>query len=463
MFCKRYIVEDNENRASDKESSDQDVHDSLRRRSSISIKSILKSLGPGIVTGAADDDPSGIATYAQAGASFGLGMLWMALFQYPLMTVIQQICARIGLITGDGLAAVIKKKYSNKIVLPLASLLLIANTINIGADIGAMGSAIKLIFPQIPFVLPTLFFTAFILLIQILVPYRRYVKILKFLTISLFAYVATAIIVGGDPYSLLKATLIPHIEFTPEFALMFVAMFGTTISPYLFFWQTSEEAEEEVKKNKIPEINVGTPEVSKKEVKLMKSDVAIGMFFSQLIMWSIIVTTAGSLHNHGITDVQTSEQAAKSLEPVVKSFPYSGQIAKIIFALGIVGTGLLAVPVLAGSSAYALSDAFGWKQGLSKKFKQAKAFYLVIAVSTIIGLWINFANIDPIKALVYTAVINGVTAVPILFTMMKIANDKKILGERVNGRVTNTIGWITVVIMGIAVVTMFATFYYQGT
>jgi NRAMP (natural resistance-associated macrophage protein)-like metal ion transporter len=234
MFCKRYIVEDNENRASDKESSDQDVHDSLGRRSSISIKSILKSLGPGIVTGAADDDPSGIATYSQAGAIFGLGMLWMSLFQYPLMTVIQQICARIGLITGDGLAAVIKRKYSNKIVMPLASLLLIANTINIGADIGAMGSAIKLIFPQIPFVLPTLFFTAFILLIQILVPYRRYVKILKFLTISLFAYVATAIIVGGDPYSLLKATLIPHIEFTPEFALMFVAMFGTTISPYCF-------------------------------------------------------------------------------------------------------------------------------------------------------------------------------------------------------------------------------------
>src|SRR5438093_4180518 len=247
MFYKRYIVDDNENRAGDK--------DSLGRRSSISIKSILKSLGPGIVTGAADDDTSGIATYSQAGASFGLGMLWMALFQYRLMTVIQEICGRIGLITGDGLAAVIKRKYSNKIVLPLASLLLIANTINIGADIGAMGSAIKLIFPQIPFVLPTLFFTAFILLIQILVPYRRYVKILKFLTISLFAYVATAIIVGGDPYSLLKATLIPHIELNPEFALIFVAMFGTTISPYLFFWETSEEAEEEVKKKKIPEIN----------------------------------------------------------------------------------------------------------------------------------------------------------------------------------------------------------------
>ncbi|HEY7080164.1 MAG TPA: divalent metal cation transporter [Nitrososphaeraceae archaeon] len=207
---------------------------------------------------------------------------------------------------------------------------------------------------------------------------------------------------------------------------------------------------------------MGTPQVSKKEFKLMKTDVGIGMFFSQLIMWSIIVTTAGSLHNHGITDVETSEQAAKSLEPAIKSFPYSGQIAKIIFALGIVGTGLLAVPVLAGSSAYALSDAFGWKQGLSKKFKQAKAFYLVIAVSTIIGLWINFSNIDPIKALVYTAVINGVTAVPILFIIMKIANDKNILGKRVNGRVKNTIGWTTVTIMAIAVIIMFVTFYYQS-
>ena len=418
-------------------------------------------MGPGVVTGAADDDPSGIATYSQAGASFGFGMLWMALFLYPFITVIQEICGKIGLITGDGLAAVIKKKYSNKIVLPLASLLLIANTINIGADIGAMGASVKLVFPQIPFVLSTLFFTAFILLVQILIPYRRYVKILKFLTMSLFAYIATAIIVGGNPSQLLIATVTPHIEFTPQFAMMFVAMFGTTISPYLFFWQASEEAEEEVKEKKIPEINGGTPQVSSKEVKLMKADVAIGMFFSQLIMWYIIVTTAGSLHSQGITDVQTSEQVAKSLEPAVKSFPHSGQIAKIIFALGIVGTGLLAVPVLTGASSYALADAFGWKQGLSKKFKQAKAFYLVIAVSTVIRLWINFTNIDPIKALVYTAVINGVTAVPILFVIMKIANDKNILGKRVNGRLTNTIGWMTVAIMSIAVVTMLLSFYYQ--
>jgi len=436
--------------------------DSSSRDEPNSLRNLLNSLGPGVVTGAADDDPSGIATYSQAGASFGFGMLWMALFQYPLMTVIQEICGKIGLITGDGLASVIKKKYSNRIVLPLASLLLIANTINIGADIGAMGASVKLIFPQTPFVLSTLFFTAFIILVQIFIPYRRYVKILKFLTMSLFAYIATAIIVGGNPYQLLIDTITPHIEFTPQFAMMFVAMFGTTISPYLFFWQTSEEAEEDVKEKKIPEINVGTPQVSRKEVRLMKADVAIGMFFSQLIMWSIIVTTAGSLHSQGITNIQTSEQVAKSLEPAVKSFPHSGQISKIIFSLGIIGTGLLAVPVLTGASSYALADAFGWKQGLFKKFKRAKAFYLVIAVSTVIGLWINFTNIDPVQALVYTAVINGVTAVPILFVIMKIANDKNILGRRINGRFTNTIGWLTVVVMSIAVVIMLLSFYHSN-
>ena len=321
-----------------------------------------------------------------------------------------------------------------------------------------MGAAIKLVIPQIPFFFPTLIFTVFILTVQIFVPYRRYVKILKYLTISLFAYIVTAFIVGGHGLNLLMSTLMPHIEFSSEFAMMFVAMLGTTISPYLFFWQTSEEAEEEVKKKKIPEINVGTPQISTREVKLMKADVAMGMFFSQLIMWSIIVTAAGSLHNHGIADVQTAEQVAKSLEPAVRSFPHSGEIAKIIFSLGIVGTGLLAVPVLAGSSAYALSDALGWKQGLFKKFKQAKSFYLIIAASTIVGLWINFSNIDPIKALVYTAVINGVTAIPILFVIMRIANDKKILGKRINNRLSNLLGMITFISMIVAAVIMFFTF-----
>jgi len=426
-----------------------------------SIKSALRSLGPGLITGASDDDPSGIATYSQAGASFGLGMLWMALFQLPMMTVVQEMCARIGLVEGDGLTFVIKKKYSMKVVLPLASLLLIANTINIGADIGAMGASLKLLIPQIPFFMPTLLFTGFILLAEIAIPYHKYVKILKYLTISLFAYVITAMIVGGSFGTLLIASVVPHIEFTSQFAIMFVAILGTTISPYLFFWQTSQEAEEDLDKKKIEDIDIGKPQITKKELRIMRTDVAVGMFFSQLIMWSIIVTTAGSLHTHGISDIQTSDQAAKALEPAVKSFPNSGQISKLIFALGIIGTGLLAIPVLAGSSAYALSDTFGWKQGLNKKFGQAKSFYLIIAASTVIGLWINFSNIDPIKALVYSAVINGVIAVPILYFVMRIANDKKILEDRVNGKLSNLIGWGTVIVMGISVVVMFFTFSFQ--
>jgi NRAMP (natural resistance-associated macrophage protein)-like metal ion transporter len=417
----------------------------------------LKSLGPGIITGASDDDPSGIATYSQAGAQFGFGMLWLAVLQYPFMMVVQEMCARIGLITGSGLAGVIKNKYPRKVVFPIASLLLIANTINIGADISAMAASIRLGFPQIPIVAVTLSFTAFIILSEIFVPYSRYVKILKYLTISLFAYLATAIIVGGNVNQILAATLIPHIELTPTFAMMFVAIIGTTISPYLFFWQASEEAEEDVAKHKIKEIGKGRPKIVKKEIKLMRTDVAIGMAFSQLIMWSIIATTAGSLHTRGITDIQSADQVAKALEPLVKTFPAAGEISKAIFALGIIGTGLLAIPVLAGSCGYALSDMFGWKQGLGKTFKQAKGFYVVIAASTLIGLWINFTNIDPIKTLVYTAVINGVIAVPILFAVMKIANDKKVLGDKTNSRLSNVIGWLTFVIMGISVVIMFVT------
>jgi Mn2+/Fe2+ NRAMP family transporter len=379
------------------------------------------------------------------------------------MAVIQEISVRIRLITGKSMGEVLKEKYSKNIVIivyPIASLLLIANTINIGADIGAMAASVKLIFPQTPTIAATLSFTAFILASEILLPYEKYVKILKYLILSLFVYIFTAIIVGGNILRFLFASIIPHIEFTKEYAMMFVAVFGTSISPYVFFWQASEEAEEDVAKNKIKEIGKGKPKITKREIKLMRIDVAFGMAFSKLIMWAIIITTAGSLHTHGLTDIQTSEQAAKALEPLVRTFPHSGEISKTIFALGIIGTGLLAVPVLAGSCGYMLSDAFGWKEGLSKKFKQAKAFHLVIAVSTIIGLWINFVNIDPIKALIYTAVINGVIAVPILFAIMRIANDKKILEGRTNGLISNILGWLTFIIMGISVVILFIGWNY---
>lgn len=421
------------------------------------FKSFFKSLGPGLITGASDDDPSGIATYSQAGAQFGFGTLWLALFQLPLMIVIQEMCARIGLVTGSGLAGIMKKRYSKKTVYPIISLLLIANTINIGADIGAMSASVKLVLPQLQIVIVTILFTALVICAEIFIPYRKYVTILKYLTLSLLAYVITAFVVGGNWNEILVSSVIPHFEFTPTFVMLFVAIFGTTISPYLFFWQTSEEAEEDVAKDKIKEIGEGKPITKKKEITLMRKDVAVGMAFSQAIMWFIIITTAGTLHVHGLTDISTADEAAQALEPLVKTFPHAGELSKTIFALGIIGTGLLAIPVLAGSSAYALSEEFGWKEGLSKKFKQAKGFYLIIAASTVVGLWVNFADIDPIKALIYAAVINGIIAVPLLVLIMKIGNDKQILETRTNGKISNIAGWITVGVMGFSVIAMFLT------
>ncbi|MDQ6724286.1 MAG: Nramp family divalent metal transporter [Thermoproteota archaeon] len=424
----------------------------------MSIKSFLQSLGPGLITGAADDDPASIATFSQVGAKFGFGMLWTVLLSYPLTTVIEEMCGRIGLLTGSGLAAIIVKKYSKKVVLPIISLLFIVNTINVGADIGAMAASSSLLMPQVPLNIFSIFFTIFIIMTIILIPYKRYVKILKYLTLSLLAYIITAIIVGGNWYQILIATIVPHIEFTTDFATMLVAILGTAISPYLFFWQTSEEAEEDVSKHKIKEIGKGNPKVTEKEIKSMKTDIAVGIGFAQFITWSIVITATGSLHNNGITDIQSAEQAAKSLEPMVKTFPNAGEISKLIFAVGIIGTGFLSIPVLAGSTAYALSDTFSWKQGLSNKFGQAKAFYLIIAISGIIGLGINFLGINPIKALVYTSVINGVVSIPILFVLLKISNDKEILKEKTNGLLSNIVGWMTFTIMTILVVVMIVTF-----
>jgi NRAMP (natural resistance-associated macrophage protein)-like metal ion transporter len=422
-----------------------------------SIADLLRSLGPGLVTGASDDDPSGIATYSQVGAKFGLGMLWMALFQLPMMIAVQEICARIGLVTGKGLATVIKNRYSKNIVYPISGLLIVANTINIGADIGAMGASIRLVFPTLPDFSAIILFTIVILAAEIFIPYRKYVKVLKYLTLSLFAYVITALIVGGDFRQIFLATLIPHFEFSSEFIMLFVAMFGTTISPYLFFWQASEEAEEDVAKHKIKEIGEGNPEISKKEMRVMEADVTIGMLLAQFITWSIIITTAGSLHLNGITDIGTADQAAQALEPLVKTFPYAGELSKLIFALGIIGTGLLAVPVLAGSSAYALSDTFGWKEGLGKRFSQAKPFYVIITCSTIIGLWIAMSNTNPIQALIYAAVINGIIAVPMLFIIVRLGNDREILRGITNGIFSNIVGWITFAIMAISVGLLFFT------
>ena len=460
--------DDNDDRSSynDKVVPPSQPSSSLSKSSHFSFKELLKSLGPGVITGAANEDPTTITAYSQAGAQFGFGMLWLALFQYPMLTIFQEMCARIGLVTGGGLAAAIKCKYpkdekQKAVVILIASLILVANTINLGADIGAMAASVRLVFPQLSGIIATLCFTGLIVSAEILVPYKKYVKILKYLVISILAYVITAIIVGvgGRWDQILFSSVIPHFEFTPAFALILVASFGATMSPYTFFWQTSEQAEEDVVKHKITEISgydrgSYRPKISKREFRLMRLDVAIGMALAQLIMWSVITTTAGSLHTHGITDIQTADQAAKALQPLVKTFPNSGEIAKTIFALGIIGTGMLAVSVMAGASGYALSDALGWKEGLSKKFTQAKKFYVVIAASTVIGLWINFVNIDPIKALLYTAIINGVMVIPIFIAIMRIANDRKILKDKVNGKISNVIGCTTIVVMAVSVVTM---------
>jgi Mn2+/Fe2+ NRAMP family transporter len=351
----------------------------------------------------------------------------------------------------------IKKEIFKKILIPISGLVLIANTINIGADIAAMGASVRLLVPEVPVLVATIIFVVLIIGLEILVPYKKYTKILKYLVLFPLSYIITALIVGGSWSQILTSSIIPHIEIKPEFAMMFVAIIGTSISPYLFFWQASEEAEEDVAKQKIKEIGKGNPTVSKKEIKFMRIDIAVGIAFAELIVWAIVITTAGSLHSHGVTDIQSADQAARSLEPLVKTFPHAGEIAKGIFAVGIISTGLLAIPVLAGSSGYILADTFGWKQGLNKKFKQAKAFYLVIAAATSIGLIINLVHIDPIKALIYAAVINAVTSIPILFVLLKISNDKSILKEETNGNLSNTVGWITFIVMIVSVAIMFIT------
>ena len=427
-----------------------------------SFKSFLKFLGPGLITGASDDDPASIGTFSQAGAKFGFGLLWTVLFTLPLMLVVQEMSARLGLLKGNGLAAIMKKKYSKKVVLPIVFLLLIANIINIGADIRIMSDSAKIIIPSSFSLFSSsstysLIFTFSIITAILLIPYKRYVGILKYLTISLLAYIATAVIVGGNWYQILSSTLVPHIELSTDFIIMLVALFGTAISPYLFFWQASEEVEEEISMNKIKDIGKGKPSVSDKEIKTMRKDVISGMGFAQFITWTIVITCSGSLHDHGITDIQSAEQAAKSLEPIVKTFPDAGIISKTIFAAGIIGTGLLSVPILASSAAYALSDTFEWKEGLSKNFGQAKAFYFVIAFCGIIGLIIPLLGINPIKALVYTSVINGVVSVPVIFVIMRLANDKKILQERTNGPLLNIMGWLTFGIMATLTIIMFIT------
>ena len=432
-----------------------------KKKSKLSFLSVLTSLRPSLITGAADNDPSAITNYSQAGTKFGLGLLWLVIFLYPFITVIVGTCARIGIVTGSGLTSVICKKYPKIVAFPIVVLLIVGNVINISADMGAMSASIKLIFPQIPLIGFSIIFSTIILSSIILISYKKYARILRYLTLTLLVYFITAIIVRGNWSEILFFSIVPHIELTPEFMMMIVAIFGNALSPYMLFWQTSEESEENIVKNKLKEMGLGKPRITKKEIRLVKIDVAIGMAFAVFVMWSIMVTTAGSLHLNGIYEIQTADHAAQALEPLVKTFPHSGEIAKIIFVIGIIGTGLLAIPVFAGTCGYALSELFGWKEGLSKKFHQATPFYLVIIICIIIGLIINYINpINPIQMLLYAATINGIILVPILVIIMKIANDKKILGNRVNGLLSNILGWfITVIILCSVIILLFVKFF----
>lgn len=404
----------------------------------------LEKLGPGIITGAADDDPSGIATYSQTGAQYGTSLLWLAAWTLPLMAMIQEMCARISLVTGQGLASNIKHAYSRKVLYICTAILFIANTLNIGADFGAMSKAVQLIIPSIPFSFLVVFIGVASLFMEVFIPYKKYAKYLKWLVISLFSYVVTGLIIHMDWSLLLRDGIIPQITFSKTQILLITGILGTTISPYLFFWQTSQEVEEQIAEGKTTaHSRRGT---NKAEIKNMRIDVWTGMFLSNMVMFFIIAVCANTLFINGITNINTASDAALALTP------FAGSFATLLFALGIIGTGLLAIPVLAGSASYAISESFGWKEGLYRKLKEARAFYAVIAVSMIIGIAINFLGINPIKALIYSAIANGIVAPIIIVFIVHISSSHKIMGHFKNSLFTKIIGWAIVALMGVTAV-----------
>jgi len=409
---------------------------------------LLGILGPGLVTGAADDDPSGIATYSQTGAQFGYGQLWTALWMLPLVTGVQEACARIGNVTGQGLARNIKNRYSLRTLRLLVTLLAVANVINIGADIGALGASAGLII-HIPASALMVVFTLLILALEIAVSYRRYAKVLKWLTVSLLAYPITAFFVHEPWGTIARATFVPHIQFSASFFYVITAVIGTTITPYMFFWQASQEVEE-VKGSK-----------ARRSLRDLRTDNAIGMVISQAVAWFIIITAATVLHAAHVTTINTAADAARALEPLVRTFPHSGEIAQGLFALGIVSLGMLAIPVMAGSTSYALSEARGKREGLDLTPKQGRYFYGVIAASMLIGLCLNFIGISPIKALVFAAVFNGVAAVPLIWFIDRIAADRATMGEARSGWLSHIVLILTFMGMAGSVVAM-AVSYIRG-
>jgi len=411
-------------------------------------KSFLDRLGPGLITGAADDDPSGIGTYTQAGASLGFATLWTAIVTLPLMIVVQHVCAKVGMCSGRGLAGVLHKYYSKALLYPVVAGVVIANTINAGTDIAAISAAINMFIP-IPVALMVMPIAAGIVVLQVWGSYATIVKVFKWLTLSLFAYVIAAFLARPDWSAVVYATFIPQFHIDGQFITTLVAILGTTISPYLFFWQASEEVEEEKKegRRRLAQRKGATEEEFRNE----KWDTVTGMIFCNIVFYFVILAAASTLHVAGKTDIKSTAEAAQALEPL------AGSLAKVLFAVGLVGAGFLAVPVLTGSAAYAVAETFGWRSGLDEKPRRAKRFYGFIALSTLVGVLIDLIGINPITALFWTAVINGVIAPPLLVVVMLVSNNKRVVGERTNGVWTNVVGWLAAVIMFAAAIGMFLT------
>ncbi len=405
------------------------------------IKKTFKTLGPGLITGASDDDPSGIATYSQAGAQFGYATLWTALVTFPLMAAIQGMCARIGIVTEEGLTQTLKKHYPKSILYLMLLFSFPAITLNIGADIQAMGAVAHMVFPPVPAFAFSILFTGLLIFVIIKYPYRKIARILKWLCLSILLYVLVPFMVDENWKDIFKNTFVPTIEFDKEFLSILVALLGTTISPYLFFWQATMEAEDlQHRKKKVM--------VDKHILGKMKEDVNAGMFLSNVVMFFIILTAGSILYKAGIRQINTVDEAAKALEPLAGKFTY------LIFSLGVIGTGLLAIPVLTGSQSYMLAETFGWEAGLDKTFPQARSFYITIIVSLLIGLSLDFIGITPIQALVYTAILYGITAPVMVAIILHISNNKKIMKEHTNTALSNVLGGITLLLMTLAAVAL---------
>ena len=408
---------------------------------STKLISSWKKLGPGLVTGASDDDPSGIATYSQAGAAFGLATLWTAIIAFPLMAAIQQMCARIGLVTSQGLTGTLKKHYPRPILYLMLLFSFPAIVMNIGADIAGMGAVGNLLFPSIDASFFSVLFTIILLGLIIYLPYQKIASVLKYLCIVMLVYFVVPFLYKQDLTEILKATFIPTIRFDRDFIAMLVGILGTTISPYLFFWQASVEVEE--MKNRRTHLVV-----NKKIIHEINQDVDFGMTISGFVMFFIILTTGTVLYNGGIHQIDTVEQAAMALKPL------AGDLAYLLFAFGVIGTGLIAIPVLSGSISYIITETFGWEQGLDKKFHEAKGFYIIIAISLILGLSLNYIGITPIQSLIYTAILYGMTAPVLIAIILHISNNKKIMGVNVNGRISNILGFMALIIMTVAAVAL---------